>query len=284
MLDPIDPSPAPPSSDEAIKPLSLVAALGWVAAIHLGFLWLALLLGSLREAMRYDFVALISCQLVAYGLGLFFLLRRYAPSSAIRDFVGARSSHWGLYGLACVVGASATVPISTLLGRIEQRWPIDEGPYTLARLFVEAGPERQALIALGVVVLAPLLEEAVFRGAVFVPLRKRYPTTTVVLVTAALFALVHQVPQRLLPLFLMGIVVGYLRAASGSLATSVLAHVAFNAVPMAQIYLLGAEAEEMDVPAEQLFAATALCAAALVAFAMLAQRSRRAAEARAGDR
>ncbi len=96
MLDPIDPSSAPPSSDEAVRPLSLLGALGWVAAIHLGFLWLALLLGTLREAMLYDFVALILCQLVAYGLGLFFLLRRYAPSSRIRDFVGARRSHWGL--------------------------------------------------------------------------------------------------------------------------------------------------------------------------------------------
>ncbi len=76
---------------------------------------------------------------------------------------------------------------------------------------------------------------------------------------------------------------GYLRAASGTLGTSMAAHLAFNAVPMVQIYLLGPEAEELDVPLQVLLGSSALCAASLAAFAVLAKHSRRAAEARAGD-
>ena len=122
-----------------------------------------------------------------------------------------------------------------------------------------------------------------FRGAIFVPLRKQYDRWTVIVVTALLFALVHQTPQRLPPLFLMGLLMGYLRASSGTMGVTIVAHAAFNAVPMSQMFLLGPEAENDDVSDIVLIATSVGCALAIAAFHWLAANSRRAAVARELD-
>ena len=263
--------------------MSILAAVGWVIGIHAAFLWLLLALTTLREEMQRDVVAWVFCQLAAYGLGLFVLLRRYGKTSRIRDFLGVRQSHWLFYGLAAIIGATATIPASALLGLIERRWPLDEGELSFSNLFYNSAGYQQVMIAVGVVLLAPLIEEALFRGAIFVPLRKQYDRWTVIAVTALLFALVHQTPQRLPPLFLMGLLMGYLRASSGTMGVTIVAHAAFNAVPMSQMFLLGPEAENDDVSDIVLIATSVGCALAIAAFHWLAANSRRAAVARELD-
>ena len=263
--------------------MSVPAAIGWVSAIHFCFLVLIGVMASAREAMANDMVALIGCQLAIYGIGLFGLLRVYAPHSRIRDFLGARHSHWGIYPLALLIGASATVPATSLLALIEQRWPIAPPDTSFTQIFLEAGSVEQWMIAAGVVLLGPLVEETLFRGAIFVPLRKSNALRTVVITSSLLFAMVHLVPQRMIPLFFMGVLMGYLRVASGTLWASVLAHAAFNAVPMSQLMTLQAEADAYTVPDAYLLLAIAVFALALWGFSSLVRHSGEVAAARAAE-
>lgn len=269
--------------DEAVTPMSVPAAVGWVAGIHFCFLLLVVLVISSRKELEHDMVAIIVCQLAMYGIGVFGLLRVYAPHSRIRDFLGTHRSHWGIYPLALLIGASATVPTTSLLSLIEQRWPIAPQDPSFTQIFFEAGSVQQWMIAAGVVVLAPLIEETLFRGAIFVPLRKSNDLRSVIITSALLFALVHHVPQRMIPLFCMGALMGYLRASSGTLWASVLAHAAFNAVPMSQMMTLGAAADEYVFPDFYLLVAIVVFALALGAFAYLVRYSEEVAAARAAD-
>lgn len=80
-----------------------------------------------------------------------------------------------------------------------------------------------------VVVVAPVVEEILFRGYLFTALSKSLPMWGAQLVTATLFGLVHgwdyAVPVGVLSLFF-----GYLRQRYGSLFPSILAHAVHNGV------------------------------------------------------
>jgi len=82
-------------------------------------------------------------------------------------------------------------------------------------------------------VVAPLAEELFFRGlllqAVWRWLRRAWPA---VIVSAVAFGCVHGQPQDVVPLCTLGLVLGYLRLRSGSLAACVICHALFNARTM----------------------------------------------------
>src|SRR5205085_2022064 len=94
--------------------------------------------------------------------------------------------------------------------------------------FFHASLRGQIAIALSMVLIGPLVEELLFRGALFGPLAKRHPLSTVIVASAGMFAFVHLEPRIIPPIFLLGLAMGGLRAMSGSLLPSLLFHFAFN--------------------------------------------------------
>lgn len=86
--------------------------------------------------------------------------------------------------------------------------------------------EISALSAGSTIGLA-LLEELVFRGALFGWLRGRFGGATAILGSAVLFATVHAPPVDALVAFLLGLQLGALRQALG-LGVAIAAHVASN--------------------------------------------------------
>lgn len=87
------------------------------------------------------------------------------------------------------------------------------------------------LSALGAVVWAPVLEEVIFRGALYRFLRARMRAIWTVLITAAAFAIAHPYsPVGLLGVFVGGVVFGLLREWRGSLVAPMVAHAIHNAV------------------------------------------------------
>lgn len=87
--------------------------------------------------------------------------------------------------------------------------------------------EFYLLLILGGIV-APIKEEAVFRGLVYPPLRQAYGRGKGIIFTGALFALLHLDLVRFLPLFLGGIVLTWLFERTESLWPSILAHGTWN--------------------------------------------------------
>jgi membrane protease YdiL (CAAX protease family) len=122
-------------------------------------------------------------------------------------------------------------------------------------------PEQQALddvVAGGVdallavtmaVLLAPVLEEIVFRGALHQGLRHRAGFWPAALISSGVFAAVHlevvlSSPIFLVQLFLLGVLFAWLLERTGNLAAPIAAHLVFNAISMG-LAVLGSRFEDL---------------------------------------
>jgi membrane protease YdiL (CAAX protease family) len=104
---------------------------------------------------------------------------------------------------------------------------------------IEAQGEGWVGIALLAVVVAPLLEEIVFRGLLYPALRhlwaaRRWGMRAAVAVTAAVFGLIHP-PAVWAPMAVFGVFLAFLAESAGTVWPCVLAHAAFNGLTVAQI-------------------------------------------------
>jgi membrane protease YdiL (CAAX protease family) len=284
--DPAFPSMPPPGDDATVKPMSLLSAAMWATGAQLAFLWVLNLMVMLRESAGYDLVGRIVCQVVGYGLTFYLLLRFYAPESRIRDLAAIRSSNPWFYPLGLGLGLAATYPSYWVLGLVYERFPPPEQEMRWIDLFYAGSMPEQIAVAVGTIALGPIVEELIFRGALFRPLRQQNSPFVVVIATSLLFAAVHLDVHRLLPLFLMGLTLGYLRWASGSLIPPILLHMGFNAVPFFELFQYSAPPAK-DAPDELalpwVLGGLVASAVLLLLSSWLARRSRRASAARRDD-
>jgi hypothetical protein len=84
----------------------------------------------------------------------------------------------------------------------------------------------------------PALEETLFRGILFGGLRRRWSYWPAALVSAAIFAVVHQHLAGFVTYLLLGLIFAYLFEASRSLVTSWAAHAAFNIFNLMLLFAL----------------------------------------------
>lgn len=96
-----------------------------------------------------------------------------------------------------------------------------------------------------VLLVAPIVEELLFRGIILEGLAKHYKLTTAVLVSSILFALVH-LPVGVIVavnIFLLALFLAWVRLESGSLMLCVICHATFNAIPFVTMRIL-----KIDIP------------------------------------
>jgi membrane protease YdiL (CAAX protease family) len=83
-------------------------------------------------------------------------------------------------------------------------------------------------VLVAVAVATPIIEELVFRGVILEGLRTKYSTRTAVLVSAALFGLMHGLPWAMINAFLLGVFLGWLMVKTESLQLCIVAHALYN--------------------------------------------------------
>ena len=99
----------------------------------------------------------------------------------------------------------------------------------------------QALFFLGAAVLAPLGEEALFRGYLFNGLRRLWGTLPAFVVSALLFSLAHSLAATqgivalLVPAFVMGLILAWGMRRTGSLVPCVIAHAMNNGLALSAL-------------------------------------------------
>ncbi|MEJ6580448.1 MAG: CPBP family intramembrane metalloprotease [Akkermansiaceae bacterium] len=93
---------------------------------------------------------------------------------------------------------------------------------------------------LSAVVVAPIFEELLFRGVLFMGLMKRIRPVPAALVSSTLFALMHTQydPWGLLSVGVMGLVCCWLVWRTGSIKWGVALHAIYNLVITVDVYLL----------------------------------------------
>ena len=93
------------------------------------------------------------------------------------------------------------------------------------------------VLALAIVLLAPLTEELLFRGTLLRSLLRKVSPDVAVFITAVAFGLVHALGDpsvgtliALPAIILLGVVSGYQAAKTGNLSRSIMLHMGFNAL------------------------------------------------------
>ncbi|BDG07248.1 type II CAAX endopeptidase family protein [Anaeromyxobacter paludicola] len=168
-----------------------------------------------------------------------------------------------LCGVAGFLTAGAVMALTTLA--LPASWV---KAFDLTPLF--GGPAwHRALLGLLASLLAPVCEEAAFRGYVQRTLLLRLRPAPAIGVTAVLFAAMHLDPVRFPALVVLGLLFGWLAWRAGSIWPAVAAHAVNNAIASLAAVLPsrpGPEAPARPLEALALLAGGALWLAALAAF------------------
>ncbi|TDB39506.1 MAG: CPBP family intramembrane metalloprotease [Actinobacteria bacterium] len=106
--------------------------------------------------------------------------------------------------------------------------------------FFPASPIGVMATIMTAVVIAPLAEEAIFRGVVFPGLRERWGQIAGIVVSSALFALIHFQWYQFVPILLLGVLLAWVTSATRSIWPAVVCHAVFNGSGVALLYLLRA--------------------------------------------
>lgn len=97
-----------------------------------------------------------------------------------------------------------------------------------------------ALVFVVAAIIAPVVEELLFRGLLYQWLRARLGRTAAVLLSAAIFSVVHVIPLLFPALFLIGIVLALAFEFGRSLWVSITLHFLQNALAVAAIFFIQA--------------------------------------------
>jgi len=174
----------------------------------------------------FDLVALGGVVLAVVSLGI----------SPVRYF-GLRGpvSFPAALSLGLMVALAVFFPLQLLASQIEEvfrHFGLPTPPESAVSLFQNAHGLRLIQVLFVAALIAPLCEEAFFRGFLHPVLKARFPARPSVALcgTAALFAAIHGNWAVLLPLFGFGLVQGVAYELSGSLLLCVAVHFWFNAL------------------------------------------------------
>ncbi len=275
-------SEAPPPA----RPLTIPLAVLWFVVASSGAMFALLVTTSLRESASHDLVNAVACQALAYAASMAVMLRVHAPDRPLADAIGLRPTHWTFYLLAALFGIVLQVPADWLEFLVTRVWPIPAAELDdQLQLLRMASPLQRVMVPLVTVCVGPAVEELFYRGVLQSGLRRRYSGVVAVLLVAALFATAHVTPQ-LLPAYLaIGLALSGLRALSGSLLPSLIAHMFFNAVAIISLLLEGpsAQLESKPLPIDISVVGIGATLALSVIFVVIARRSERAQRARQED-
>ncbi|MGZ3405972.1 MAG: CPBP family intramembrane glutamic endopeptidase [Polyangia bacterium] len=201
-----------------------------------------------------------------------FLRARRVPAAALglaADGATAALPPWRAIagGLFCGAGAFYLVAVA-LHAWIEHVWPTPpELREAMQRLVIPArGARPLAIDLLALALLPAAAEELLFRGVLWGAVRPRIGVTGAILVTAIAFGLYHGSIYRFAPAAFGGLLIGVVRAASGSLWAALAFHFANNAGVIVAMHL------GYDTPPATAAPLAAAAVATTIGFVALARR------------
>jgi membrane protease YdiL (CAAX protease family) len=210
-------------------------AIAWVVGIVAGIIVAAPFVNEAGKIPPAGIAASIYAQNVGIVVALSFIARMKGRGTLATDFglsFDARRT-WQYVGWVAA-GVGVALAGNLLVLPLTELAALEDSAQDVVNQFEAASPAVKAILFPGVVLLAPLAEELLFRGALLRSLQRRTTTGKAVFASALIFAVIHLIDPDTyyyLPAFLLlGLVSGWRAAASGGLAESVCLHVGFNLV------------------------------------------------------
>jgi membrane protease YdiL (CAAX protease family) len=125
----------------------------------------------------------------------------------------------------------------------QQIWQGQGGSNPLLQTVLEAqDPFALAIFFATASIAAPLFEEFLFRGFLLPSLTRYMPVGGAIAVSSLVFAIAHLSLSEVLPLAVLGGVLGIVYTRSRNLLAPMLLHSAWNSVTMLGLFLLGSSA------------------------------------------
>lgn len=168
-------------------------------------------------------ISLISGLLTLLVLAVFFLLRRKNPFREV-GLVAAPGR--------CVAAGGAMAPIlyiavSLIMTLLPEAWMEDYADASAAL------NDTGIVMAVATVLIAPIVEEVIFRGLVLSRLKRVMPGWLSVVLSALLFGVCHGQAVWMAYAFALGLLFGVMTLRTGSIWPSLIAHVVFNGIGQA---------------------------------------------------
>jgi uncharacterized protein len=190
--------------------LASVGLAQWIGLVAGQFLFNAIVLAAVHRLLRAHDVGWI------LGFGL----HRRPPARA-----------FGIGILAGLAFLPAAYGLQWLVSRLLAGFGIELPPQRSIELLVAAGPLGRGWIFLTAGILAPVVEEVVFRGVLFAAVRDAGWPRAALFGTAIVFGAIHFNLSVLAPLTAFGLLLALLLDRTGNLLAPIAAHMVFNAAP-----------------------------------------------------
>jgi len=168
---------------------------------------------------------------------LYWAIRRYLPLSK-EWFRFDLTGRWPLWGWG---GYLVALPLMLGISVLNQQiWQGQGGNNPILQLVLE---ERDP-IALGMflftaAIAAPVFEEILFRGFLLPSLTRYLSIWPAIGLSSLIFAIAHLSFSEVLPLTVLGAILGFIYARSRNLMSSILLHSTWNSITMIGLFLLG---------------------------------------------
>ncbi|MGB5811961.1 MAG: CPBP family intramembrane glutamic endopeptidase [Polyangiales bacterium] len=171
----------------------------------------------------------------AASVGVLFLIAfpHRSREESFLETVHVKPLVGGLVALCFVLGVSLQFSFAEIYNLGQEIWPtsFDE----LSRRYRLLNPTTWwggVSILLGLVLVAPVSEELVFRGWLLPMLKARYGTVAALLWSSILFGLVHREPSAIIYATLGGLILGVIALRTQSTLASIAVHAGVNATPL----------------------------------------------------
>ncbi len=172
-----------------------------------------------------------TAQFAAFALVLWAILRAKG-GGALHDLGVLADRDWGVVAACFFVGIAGQFALGLLVLPINEL--TDSDGQELVDQLDRASGVGVVLLAITAGLLAPILEELLFRGLLLRALMRRMPAGAAVVVSSVVFGAVHFLDPATIPiapaLIALGIVSAVLAVRSGGLLRSIALHMGFNLV------------------------------------------------------
>lgn len=179
--------------------------------------------------------------LVVVGLSLLFWSLRGFLSHPWRWFRIRWRGRWFLWGIS---GYFVALPLVIIIALLNQKILGDQGGGNpLLELIIQShDPVTATLLFVMVAGLAPFFEEILFRGFFLTSLTRYLPMWAAIAMSGIVFAIAHLNLADILPLTVLGCVLGFIYTRSRNLLSSMLLHSLWNSGSFLSLLILGSSA------------------------------------------
>ena len=147
-------------------------------------------------------------------------------------------SNWFLWGFG---GYLVALPLVILVSLINQQiWQGQGGSDPLLYLALQAQDKvALAILFVTAAIAAPVFEEIMFRGFLLPSLTRYLSVSTSIVISGLIFAIAHLSLSEVLPLTVLGIILGTVYTRSRNLLAPMLLHSLWNSGTLLSLFILG---------------------------------------------